>query len=205
MNMGFFRGTLCVSFAFWAASVLPAWAQNGINSWTKTSSGYWEEPYWSAGVLPSYDQDAIMFTNAGWKALAIGANTTTSYPDSLHLKNLTVDAPVDSRNLLLLNWAGLSIPLHADSMTVGTNGALDSHFSAMEVGSLTLNGQASFADFGQSHFASVQMGRSNQVQLNLSNGWFSADELVIAGGRGSSFIQSGGSNQVSGRMVIDSW
>jgi hypothetical protein len=186
-------------------SVLPAFADNEINSWTKSSSGYWEEPYWSTGQLPSYANAAIMFTNAGWKALAIGANTTAAYPDSLHIKNLTIDAPVDSRNLLLLNWAGLSVSLRADSMTVGTNGALDSHFSAMDVGTLTLNGQASFADFGQSRFASLRVGGSNQAQLNLSNGWFAADQVMIAGGAGSSFNQSGGSNQVTGRMVIDSW
>jgi len=54
-------------------------------------------------------------------------------------------------------------------------------FLRHDVGTLTLNGQASFADFGQSRFGSVQIGGSKQIQLNLSNGWFGANELMIAG------------------------
>src|SRR5205823_5253851 len=38
---------------------------------------------------------------------------------------------------------------------------------------------------------------------NFSNGWFSADELIVASGAGSTFNQSGGSNQVS-ELLIDS-
>src|SRR5882672_3950342 len=203
MNTKSFRGASCaVTLAFWAAAITPSFAEN---IWTKTTSGYWEEPYWSAGHLPTFTDGPILFTNAGWKALAIGSGTTANYPNSLRLSDLTVDAPVDSHNLLLLNWAGLSVPLRADSMRIGANGALESHSSAMDVGTLTLNGQASFADFGQSRFGSVQIGGSKQIQLNLSNGWFGANELIIAGGAGSAFNQSGGSNQVSGRMFIDSW
>ena len=203
MNTKSFRGAFCaVALAFLAAAIAPSFAEN---IWTKTTSGYWEEPYWSAGHLPTFTDGRILFTNAGWKALAIGSATTANYPDSLRLTNLTVDAPPDSHNLLLLNWAGLSVPLHADSLLLGANGSLDSHFSAMDVGILTVNGQATFSDFGQSTFGQVQVGGPNQIQLNLSNGWFGANELMIAGGAGSAFNQSGGSNQVSGRMFIDSW
>src|SRR4051812_21857838 len=196
------RWAACIAIS--AGWVLPATAGSDVNSWTKSSSGYWEEPFWSTGQLPSYADAAIMITNAGWKALAIGSGTTANYPNSLHIKSLTVDAPVDSHNLLLLNWAGVSVPLQADSMTVGTNGSLESHSSAMDVGTLRLDSQAVFADFGQSRFGSVQVGRSSPAQLNLSNGWFSADELSVASGAVSTFNQSGGSNQVSGRVSIDS-
>src|SRR2546430_14243531 len=52
------------------------------NSWTKPSSGYWEEQaYWSLGVLPDATQ-SVLFTNAGWKALAIGAQTSQNFPQS---------------------------------------------------------------------------------------------------------------------------
>ncbi len=203
MNMRSFRAALsAVSLAFWAAAITPSFAEN---SWTKTTSGNWEKPFWSAGHLPSFTDGAILFTNAGWKALAIGSATTANYPDSLRINSLTVDAPVDSHNLLLLNWAQLSLPLQADSLLVGTNGSLDSHYSALDAGIFTVNGQASFADFGQSRFGTVNVGLAGPAQLNLSNGWFAANELIITGGAGSTFNQSGGSNQVSGRMLIDSW
>jgi len=143
---------------------------------------YWEELFWSAGHLPTFSDGAILVTNAGWKALAIGSGTTANYPDSLRLGSLTIDAPVDSHNSLLLNWAGLSVPLHPDSLTIGTNGSLISHSSAIEAGTFTVNGQATFADFGQLRFGSVQVGRSAPAELNLSNGWFSADELIVARG-----------------------
>jgi hypothetical protein len=201
-----FRWVLpCCTFLITFLPSFQTFAQS-TNSWTKPTSGYWEEPYWSLGHLPTFADGPILFTNAGWKALAIGSGTTTNYPDSLRLSSLTVDAPVDSHNTLLLNWAQLSVPLHADSLLIGSNGSLDSHFSAIDADTFTVKGEAAFADFGQSRFASAQVGGgSNQARLTLSNGWFAANELIVAGGTGSSFNQWGGSNQVSGRMLIDSW
>src|SRR3954468_6569539 len=161
MNMGFFRGPLwAVSSAILATSISPAFAANETNSWTKPTSGYWEEPYWSTGQLPSITNGPIMFNNSGWKALAIGASTTANYADHLRIKSLIIDAPIDSHNLLLLNWAGLLVSLHPDTLFVGTNGSLDSHFSALDAGSATLNGSATFADFGQSRFGQVQLGQN---------------------------------------------
>ena len=46
-------------------------AAGGTNSWTKPTSGNWQEPYWSLGALPSINEAAVMFTNGGYKALAI--------------------------------------------------------------------------------------------------------------------------------------
>ncbi len=71
-----------------------------VNSWTNRGSGYWEEPYWSCGRLPAADQGLIAFTNAGWKALAIGPNTTANFADSLTIKALDVEAPSNSFNEL---------------------------------------------------------------------------------------------------------
>jgi hypothetical protein len=198
MNTGFFRGLLWALFlAIFIKSTSPAFAANETNSWTKPTSGYWEEPYWSTGQLPSITNGPILFTNPGWKALAIGGNTTANYADHLRIKSLTIDAPVDSHNLLLLNWAGLLVALHPDALYVGTNGSLDSHFSAIDAGTATLNGTATFADFGQSRFGQLQLGQNAPAELDLSNGWFSAEHLIVARGGPSSFNQSGGSNQVS--------
>src|SRR5258706_4826154 len=86
-------------------------AQTGpTNQWTKPTSGYWEESYWSLGGLP-LAQDTVAFRNPNWKALAIGANTTANYPGSLSVNNLLIQAPTYSFNQLLLNWAGLAVPL----------------------------------------------------------------------------------------------
>src|SRR5688572_1274177 len=80
------------------------------NSWTKPSSGNWEEPFWSLGVLPGPDQP-IMITNAGWKAVAITPNTAQNFPQSLNVYSVSVESPVDSFNTLLLNYAGVEAPL----------------------------------------------------------------------------------------------
>src|SRR5438477_13089570 len=67
-------------------AIAPAFAD--VNSWTKPTSGYWEEqPNWSLGVLPDSTQ-SVMFTNAGWKALAISANTAQNFPQSMQIQDL---------------------------------------------------------------------------------------------------------------------
>ena len=63
-----------------------------VNSWTKPTSGYWEELYWSLGVRPAFDH-SIMFTNEGWKALAIGASTAQNFPSTMQIARLTVLSP----------------------------------------------------------------------------------------------------------------
>jgi hypothetical protein len=179
-------------------------SEDGANSWTKTTSGYWEEPYWSLGQLPAYAQNGVVFTNAGWKALAIGSSTTMNYPESLRIGGLLVDAPPDSKNLLLLNYAGLATPLHSDvNIIVGPNGSLLSYYSAVESASLFVNGQATFAEYGQSQFGSVEVGRSSAGELTLSNGWFSASRVRIAEGAPSTFNQFGGTNNVAGRNLAE--
>src|SRR5437867_12075945 len=107
------KGCICAKGAILTlASLLAAAPQNSsaglTNGWTKTTSGYWEEAYWSLGTLPSMQDDEIRFANEGWKALAIGGNTVANYPASLRIRNLTINAPSNSANLLLLNYAGLS-------------------------------------------------------------------------------------------------
>ena len=103
------------------------------NNWTKPNSGNWEEQaYWSLGVLPDATQ-SVLFTNAGWKALALGANTAQNFPQSMRVQSLRVDAPVDSYNTLLMNWTGFERPLQTTSLTVGSNAYVVVRGSVLEV------------------------------------------------------------------------
>src|SRR5437879_5493647 len=103
------------------------------NSWTKPSSGYWEEQaYWSLGVLPDATQD-VLFNNAGSKALAIGAQTSQNFPQSMSVQSLRVGAPVDSYNVLLMNFSGFERPLQTGSLTVEANGAVLMQSSSLHV------------------------------------------------------------------------
>jgi hypothetical protein len=171
------------------------------NSWTKPTSGYWEEPYWSLGTLPS-DGQSVVFTNAGWKALAIGSSTTTRFPESLRIEHLSIGAPPDSQNLLLLNYAGLFVPLNARSISVGTNGSLLSYYSAIEAEALTVSGTATFAEYGQSRFNAVEVGSSQPGVLNLSNGWFSVGYALEISKRAQGTVNQYGGSNVVGAIVI---
>src|SRR5689334_23687651 len=66
-----------------------------INAWIKPSSGAWEESTgnWSLGVLPNSSQ-SVNITNAGWKAVAIGANTAQNFPGSMQIQDLHIASPV---------------------------------------------------------------------------------------------------------------
>ena len=57
-----------------------------VNTWVKPTSGYWEESTanWSLGILPNSSQ-SIYITNAGFKAVAIGANTSQNFPQSMQI------------------------------------------------------------------------------------------------------------------------
>jgi hypothetical protein len=95
-----------------------------VNSWMKPTSGYWEEQaYWSLGVLPDATQ-SVVFTNEGWKALAIGPNTAQSFPQSMQIQGLQIAGPTNSYNVLLLNYSGFEVPLQVTSLTVGSNSSV---------------------------------------------------------------------------------
>src|SRR5687767_14295937 len=83
----------CLFLTFLLSLVTVSGQTGGTNLWTKPVSGYWEEPFWSLGVLPDATQ-SVVFTNVGWKALAIGTNTAQNFPDSMSVQSLRVSAPV---------------------------------------------------------------------------------------------------------------
>src|SRR2546427_4539258 len=151
------------------------------NEWTKTSSGYWEEPFWSLGTLPSANQEAVAFRNPGWKALAIGANTTANYPASLTINNLIIDAPTNSANQLLLNWAGVDAPLVVRSnLIVGTNGSLVGHYSALQAANVELRGFAAFSDSARANLDQITVISGGA--LNLNDAILTCSNLAFFGG-----------------------
>src|ERR1044071_6218511 len=120
---------ILLSAGLFIPSAIPS--VGATNEWTKSTSGYWEEPFWSQGVLPAMNQAVVAFRNPGFKALAIGANTTANFSNSLTISNLIVDAPPGSVNQLLLNYAGPNIPLFVKSdLVLGTNASIVGYYSA---------------------------------------------------------------------------
>ena len=180
------------------------------NSWTKTTSGNWEEPFWSLGQLPSASDEATVVTNAGFKAVAIGPSTVATAPGSLQINDLYVDAPTNSHNLLLLNYAGLNIPLTTATTHIGRDGSLLSYYSALRANQFAVNGQATFAEFAESQvneawvgtfrFDSIGTG-TGSAELTLSNGLFSVFQINIAEGVPGVFNQYGGANQTRSLFI----
>jgi len=192
------------------------------NAWTKPNSGNWEEQaYWSLGVLPDATQ-SVLFTNAGWKALAIGANTAQNFPQSMRVQSLRVEGPVDSFNTLLMNWAGFEQPLQVTSLTIVSNASVAVHGSVLEVvrdstnvttGNLSVGGTLIHADLSlvKVHgFLNVQrLGISSQPWAAAPGAYFLTNGiLTVAGGVNiggmsgpGKFVQHGGSNNVGSLSV----
>jgi len=167
-----------------------------VDAWTKPTSGYWEEPYWSLARLPAADEGLIDFTNAGWKALAIGQNTTANFSNSLVINDMIVEAPSNSFNQLLLNYAGTNVPLNVQWLTLGTNASLVSYYSALTAGSFYLDSSALFAESSRLNAGYVRLGAS----LTFSNSATSIGFLSMA--TNAVVNQSGGSGDIS-TVVLD--
>jgi hypothetical protein len=170
------------------------------NIWTKPSSGYWEEQTnWSLGTLPDATQ-IVLFTNAGWKALAIGTNASENFPQSMSVQSLRIGAPVDSFNTLLMNFSGFDQPLRAGNMIVESNGAVVMQGSALEINP---NGQLLIAgSFKQGDYSLVHVPywfRLDSGSYYLTNGTLNVGLLMEDWGK---FFQYGGTNY-SGSLHID--
>jgi hypothetical protein len=177
-------------------------AATGTNEWTKTTSGYWEENYWSLGELPSIANDLVAFRNPGFKALAIGANTTANYPDSLSIRNLAV---FDPANLLLLNYAGLEVPLNvAEDFTLGPGASFLSYYSSLSASNFNVSGIATFAEQSMATIGTlwVHGGSTLPAELNISNAVISSDAFLIGSQSGMGGIGTvnhyAGTNRVTG-------
>jgi hypothetical protein len=146
-----------------------------VNEWTKPASGYWEEAFWSCGRLPVPAEPSLAFRNPGWKALAIGQNTTANFSDSLLINALTIEAPEHSFNTLLLNYAGTNVPLRVQQLTLGTNASLVSYYSALNAGRLELKSPAVFSENSLLHADDVWV----DSHLTVSNSVASIGRLLL--------------------------
>lgn len=193
-----------------------------VNSWMKPTSGYWEEQTnWSLGVLPDATQ-LVVFTNAGWKALAIGPNTAQNFPQSMQIQGLQIAAPTNSYNVLLLNYSGFDVPLQMTSLTVGTNGSVVPLSSMLQVNTDT-NGNGgnillAAGTIQQGEFSQVNVQGTLQIwypgqyaggvaptaAYYLTNGTLSVNSYELIGGmRGAGqFVQYGGEHN-AGSITID--
>lgn len=104
-----------------------------VNSWITPVSGNWDvASNWSLGILPASSQ-SVMITNAGFKAVAIQPSTPTNFPGSMTVSNLTITAPSNSFNLLLMNFVGAGRPLVIGSSNTPGNLIIGSTNSSMVV------------------------------------------------------------------------
>lgn len=101
-----------------------------VNSWTNPASGNWDQATnWSLGILPDSSQ-SIMITNSGFKAVAIQPSTPINFPGSMTVSNLTISAPSNSFNELLMNFVEAGNPLiigstnTPGSLVVGSNASI---------------------------------------------------------------------------------
>src|SRR5947207_7877105 len=154
-----------------------------INTWTKSTSGNWGEPFWSMGRLPMAG-DRVFVNNPGWKAVAIGASTMRNFPGSMEMQDLTVASPVDSFNTLLVNFTGFETPVKVTGrLTVESNAAaivLGSLLHVTNAGEFILNGTMRQADFSQVRTLMIQLGfEASGAAYHFSNGVFSADHVLV--------------------------
>jgi hypothetical protein len=168
----------------------------GTNAWTKPTSGYWEESFWSCDRLPGLDQWLIAFTNSGSKTLTIGENTTGNFSNSLAINDLMVDAPDGSANELLLNYAGTNTPLSIHDLKLGPNGSLVSYNSALSGYTLYLNSRALFAQDSLVQVRSVSAAGNVTFRNSSSSlGW-----VLLR--PGAALNQFGGTSDI-GAAVLD--
>src|SRR4051812_3725677 len=117
--------------------------QAQTNSWINPASGNWEDSAsWSLGAPPGSDQ-TVLVANHGWKAVAIGANTTANFPQTLSIGSLQITSPgTDTVNTVLMNYAGLQTPLHmAQYLDVGTNTMMVVLQSAVQAANIYVGGK----------------------------------------------------------------
>ena len=168
-----------------------------VNVWLKSTDGYWHEGPWSLGHMPSWSDTHIVFTNGGSKTLEINATTTRDYPESLHIRALSLFfQPEDATNTLLLNDAGFDVPLTIDSgLRVPPNLSLRSFNSAIEGSGMELSGDATFSDTHALFTGSVGMGMIGPANVVQSNGYFAAATLGVGSNNRGTWTQYGGTNE----------
>ena len=144
-----------------------------------------------------------MFTNQGWKALAIGTNAAQQFPESMRVQSLRMGAPADSFNTLLLNFTGFERPLQTARLLVESNSALVIQGSALEVlstptdgstGNLALGGSINHGDYSQVEVnGGLSVGRFGQGAYFFTNGTLSAGGEFVGAPSLEIFFNTAGS------------
>ena len=195
------------------------------NSWID-GSGKWETATnWWLGTAPSSNDAANLITNAGYNTVTIDAITTSNFPSTLAIKNLTVSAPGFSNNTLFLDNAGTSTPLRIlGVLLLGTNGAMVVNNSAVQATNSVSIGNSSASSSlvvsnGGSLIVTNGSGTGSVVvnggSLILGVGTFKTDNLVVTNGGmvqheqtyqvdNATVTVAGGSEQAGSNLVAGS-
>jgi hypothetical protein len=187
---------------------LPVSAQ--FNNWTNTASGNWEDAVnWSLGLRPAANQ-TIAISNPGYKAVGISSSTAANFPASLTINNLSISAPTNTLNTLLLNYAGTGIPLRVlNSCSVGSNGTLLNLYSSLQVdgsnggGFLVSDGGQFMEEGGFSHIAplvQLQNGTLNATNAALTLGGLQVGSLSSSN---SGTVNQSGGTLLASNIYID--
>ena len=189
-----FRVSLLVLMSFLGFGQL-AFGQTPVNSWTNPVSGSWEDMHWSLGVLPASGQ-SIMITNAGWKAVSISFATVQGFPQTLSPYSVTVSSPTNSRNTLLLNYAGYDFPLSVFSLQINGNSEMTALASRVAVADvLSVGGNLNQGASALISARQLQLGNVGPGTYNFTNGTLLVNELAVIGGSfPGGFTQFGGTN-----------
>ena len=186
---------------------LPFSVKGELNTWTNASSGNWEEPYWSLGVLPTNGQ-YVALDNEGWKAVTIGPATAQSYSQRLTVYSLTISSPTNSRNVLLMNYAGLETPLRTRLLTVSSNSEMTLLRSSLNLNGGTGEGLSIGGEFNQDDSSLVtgqqaDVGYIGPGVYNLKSGTLDLKQMWLGGSFNGQFNQYGGTSRV-GILHLDS-
>jgi hypothetical protein len=183
---------------FAVGGVLSGQASND-NAWLNPGSGNWEDAAnWTAG-LPNSNQ-FVLITNAGWKAVGLGANAANNFPGSLAVGTLTITSPVDTLNVFLLNYAGYATPFRANEIIVNSNALMTILGSAVQVTNvgqgdyrIEIGGAVNQGGFSSVNTTFLSLGNVGPGVYNLTNGTvYGATEYLGGGAYSATFNQFGG-------------
>lgn len=169
------------------------------NSWTSPGSGNWEDASWSLGLIPGTNQ-TVLITNAGWKAVQIGAGTAQNFPLSLNVNSIVISSPTNSFNTLLLNNAGSAPPLTAQTLSVASNSAVKMFSSALQINGPNGDGMMVGGEFDQEDNSVVGGSQINVGYIgpgiyHFNSGYLAVSQLWLGGGAEEGvLIQNGGTN-----------
>lgn len=195
-----FRPAFIVSLCCSAATLCAqTQANDQPNAWTNRTSGNWEDLQWSLGVRPGPGQ-SVLLTNQGWKAINISPNTVANFAQTLNPSSIYLGGYTDSFNLLLLNYAGLSDPVTANSLVIGTNSGLTALASALSVNNaagdpFSIGGVLNQGEGATVSTANLTIGDIGPGAYNMTNGSLLVSGTQTLGGKfAAAFRQFGGTN-----------